>query len=114
MQLGSYRHKYPGQLSGGEQQRLAIARAMASFPEYLLMDEPFSHLDDILRRELMDLTLAIKKDRGVTILYVTHHIDEALAIADKIVLMRQGALHEIIDLKSCTKATILEQMRGLT
>ncbi len=113
MRLGKYLHKYPGELSGGEQQRLAIARALASFPKYLLMDEPFSHLDDILRQELMALTLAIKKERGITIVYVTHHIDEALTVADKIVLMKQGSLHELSDRLPWTKEDVIKQMRDI-
>jgi NitT/TauT family transport system ATP-binding protein len=81
---------YPSELSGGMQQRLAIARALASGPEILLLDEPFSAIDALSRANMQDLLLRIWQERRITIVFVTHDIDEALYLADRVIVMREG------------------------
>ncbi len=83
---------YPHQLSGGEQQRVALARALAPRPRIMLMDEPFSGLDDRLRDDIRDETLAVLKDEGTAVLLVTHEPGEAMRMADEIALMRSGQI----------------------
>lgn len=90
--LQDYGAKYPHQLSGGEQQRVALARALAPEPHVMLMDEPFSGLDDRLRDDVRDETLAILKEAGTAVLLVTHEPQEAMRMADKIALMRKGRI----------------------
>ena len=90
--LTGYGGKYPHQLSGGEQQRVALARALAPRPGILLMDEPFSGLDNRLRDGIRDDTLAVLKDEGAAVLLVTHEPDEAMRMADQIALMRAGRI----------------------
>lgn len=85
-----YRHRYPRELSGGQQQRVGVARALAADPELILMDEPFSALDPISREQLQDELVRLQQSVRKTIVFVTHDMDEALKIADLIVLMRQG------------------------
>ena len=85
--LGRYPNYYPYQLSGGMQQRVAIARALARRPKILLMDEPFSALDAMMRVELQDLLLKLWTDLGLTILFVTHDLDEALYVAQRVILL---------------------------
>jgi NitT/TauT family transport system ATP-binding protein len=85
--LGRYPHYYPYQLSGGMQQRVAIARALARRPNILLMDEPFSALDAMMRVELQDLLLKLWRDLGLTILFVTHDLDEALYLAQRVIML---------------------------
>jgi NitT/TauT family transport system ATP-binding protein len=85
--LGAHAHKYPWQLSGGMQQRTAIARALAYQPEVLLMDEPFASVDAQTRAELEDLLLDVWSTYGITVLLVTHDIDEAVYLADRIVVL---------------------------
>jgi NitT/TauT family transport system ATP-binding protein len=85
--LAEHAHKYPWQLSGGMQQRAAIARALAYQPEILLMDEPFASVDAQTRAELEDLLLDVWTRFNVTILLVTHDIDEAVYLADRVVLL---------------------------
>lgn len=80
-------HKYPHQLSGGMQQRIAIARAVAARPDVLLMDEPFSAVDALTRMELQDLMLRIWEDRGLTVVFVTHDIEEALYLSDRVAVL---------------------------
>lgn len=87
-----YIDDYPHQLSGGEQQRVALARALAPRPKIMLMDEPFSGLDNRLRDEIRDETLAVLKDEGAAVLLVTHEPDEAMRMADEIALMRRGRI----------------------
>ena len=87
---GRYRSRYPRQLSGGEQQRVGVARAIAAQPGVLLMDEPFGAVDAIVRSSLQDETLRIARKLETTILFVTHDVDEALRLADRIVVMREG------------------------
>ncbi len=84
--------KYPDQLSGGEQQRVALARALAPAPRIMLMDEPFSDLDDRLRDDVRDATLALLKEEGTSVLMVTHEAGEAMRLADRIALMRSGRI----------------------
>jgi osmoprotectant transport system ATP-binding protein len=86
------RTKFPHQLSGGQQQRIGVARALAADPEVLLMDEPFGALDPITRETARTELSRIHKSTGKTILFVTHDIDEALGLADKIALLRNGRL----------------------
>jgi iron(III) transport system ATP-binding protein len=83
---------YPHQLSGGEQQRVALARALAPRPKIMLMDEPFSGLDNRLRDEIRDETLGILKEEGTAVLLVTHEPEEAMRMADEIALMRDGKI----------------------
>ncbi len=83
---------YPHQLSGGEQQRVALARALAPRPKIMLMDEPFSGLDNRLRDDIRDQTLGILKEEGTAVLLVTHEPEEAMRMADEIALMRNGKI----------------------
>lgn len=93
--LSGYGAKYPHQLSGGEQQRVALVRALAPRPSVMLMDEPFSGLDNRLRDEVRDQTLTILKEEGAGVLLVTHEPDEAMRMADRIALMRGGRVVQI-------------------
>lgn len=92
VQMTRHIDSYPHQLSGGEQQRVALARALAPRPRVLLMDEPFSGLDERLRDGIRDETLALLKDEGTAVLLVTHEPDEAMRMADQILLMRAGRI----------------------
>jgi len=85
--LARFLDHYPWQLSGGMQQRVAIARALAYQPSILLMDEPFASVDAQTRDDLEDLVLKVRKDYGVTIVFVTHDIDESVYLADRIVVL---------------------------
>jgi iron(III) transport system ATP-binding protein len=90
--LSGFGLKYPHELSGGEQQRVALARALAPKPRILLMDEPFSGLDERLRDGIRDDTLALLKEEGAAVLLVTHEPHEAMRMADEIALMRGGRI----------------------
>jgi len=90
--LLGYEHKFPHELSGGEQQRVALARALAPRPRVMLMDEPFSGLDMRLRDEVRDGALDLLKEEGTAVLLVTHEPDEAMRMADEILLMRAGRI----------------------
>jgi iron(III) transport system ATP-binding protein len=90
--LGHRADAYPHQLSGGEQQRVALARALAPRPRAVLLDEPFSGLDPVLRATLRETTLAAIAEVGATVLLVTHDADEAMLIADRIAILREGRL----------------------
>ena len=83
--------RYPHQLSGGQQQ-VGVARALASNPNILLMDEPFGAVDPIVRRELQDELLRLQQELGKTILFVTHDIDEAFRLSDSVVILEKGGL----------------------
>ncbi|MEO6457929.1 MAG: ABC transporter ATP-binding protein [Chloroflexia bacterium] len=85
-----YRSRYPMQLSGGQQQRVGLARALAADPSIMLMDEPFAAIDNITRRRLQDELLDIQGKVSKTILFVTHDVEEAIRLADKIAVIRQG------------------------
>ncbi|WP_050528675.1 ABC transporter ATP-binding protein [Pseudorhodobacter aquimaris] len=90
--LSGFDRKYPHELSGGEQQRVALARALAPRPRVMLMDEPFSGLDNRLRDGIRDTTLEVLKEEGAAVLLVTHEPEEALRMADEIALMRDGEI----------------------
>ncbi len=85
-----FRDRYPSQLSGGQQQRVGLARALAADPSIMLMDEPFAAIDNITRTRLQDELLRIQQNVRKTILFVTHDVEEALKLADEIVVMRDG------------------------
>ena len=88
----SYRTRYPRQLSGGEQQRVGLARALAADPAIMLMDEPFGAIDSITRVRLQGELAEIQSKLRKTIIFVTHDVEEALRLADKIVIMREGTI----------------------
>ena len=88
----SYRDKYPNQLSGGEAQRIGVARALAADPEILLMDEPFGAIDPITRELLQTEFSRIQKELKKTIVFVTHDIDEAIRLATRIAVLQEGKL----------------------
>jgi osmoprotectant transport system ATP-binding protein len=84
------RGRYPAQLSGGERQRVGVARAMAAEPPVMLMDEPFGAVDPIVRARLQDEFLRLHRELGSTVLFVTHDIDEAIKMGDRVAVLRQG------------------------
>ena len=96
--LGGFETKRPDELSGGMRQRAAVARALAMEPSVLLMDEPFAALDVQTRTKLQDFLIQIWRDSGASVLFVTHHIDEAMALADRVVVFtaRPGTVKSIV------------------
>jgi putative spermidine/putrescine transport system ATP-binding protein len=95
VELGSQAERYPHQISGGQQQRVALARALAIEPQVLLLDEPLSALDAKVRAQLRDQIRRIQLEVGITTLFVTHDQEEALAIADRVGVMRAGRLEQL-------------------
>ncbi len=93
--MARFTNAYPHELSGGEQQRVALARALAPRPKVMLMDEPFSGLDNRLRDDIRDQTLALLKEEGTAVLLVTHEPEEAMRMADEIALMRDGKIVQL-------------------
>ncbi|GIO23955.1 glycine betaine/L-proline ABC transporter ATP-binding protein [Oceanobacillus sp. J11TS1] len=93
--LGDYIHQKPGQLSGGMQQRVGLARALANDPKVLLMDEAFSALDPLIRKEMQDELIDLQATMKKTIIFITHDLDEALRIGDRIALMKDGVIVQI-------------------
>ena len=87
-----YRARYPAELSGGQQQRVGVARALAADPPIMLMDEPFGAVDPITRERLQDEFLRIQEDIKKTIVFVTHDIDEAIKLGNKIAILKQGGI----------------------
>lgn len=90
-----YRDRLPSDLSGGEKQRIGILRAIIANPKVLLMDEPFSALDPISRRDLQDLIIDLQKSYKITTVFVTHDMSEALRVADRICIMQDGKIVQI-------------------
>ena len=86
----AFAKRYPGQLSGGQQQRVGVARALAADPPVMLMDEPFSAVDPVVRDQLQDEFLRLQDELGKTIVFVTHDIDEAIKLGDQVAVLRVG------------------------
>jgi glycine betaine/proline transport system ATP-binding protein len=93
--LSGYERSYPHQLSGGMQQRVGLARALAGEPDVLLFDEPFSALDPLIRRDMQNEVIRLHKEVGKTMVFITHDLSEALKLGDRILIMRDGALVQI-------------------
>jgi glycine betaine/proline transport system ATP-binding protein len=93
--LKGYENKMPNELSGGMQQRVGLARALANDPEILLMDEAFSALDPLIRADMQDELLELQAEMSKTIVFITHDLDEALKLGDRIAIMKDGAINQI-------------------
>lgn len=110
-----YRRRYPAQLSGGQAQRVGLARALAANPSILLMDEPFGALDAITRRRMQDELLRIQRAMQKTILFVTHDVDEAFRLGDFIAVLSAGRLEQVgtpVDLLSAPATPFVNQLVG--
>jgi len=107
--LGHVEKQYPWELSGGMQQRVAIARALSYKPELLLMDEPFASVDAQTRFDLEDLILRVRRDLGITVVLVTHDIDEAVYLSDRIVVL-SGSPSEVKEVVEVPLGEHREQM----
>jgi glycine betaine/proline transport system ATP-binding protein len=95
VRLDGFGNRYPDQLSGGMQQRVGLARALAADPDILLMDEPFSALDPLIRRQLQDQFLELASRMHKTTVFITHDLDEAIRLGDRIAIMREGRVVQI-------------------
>ncbi len=95
VELEGWGNRYPDELSGGMQQRVGLARAIAADPHILLMDEPFSALDPLIRRQLQDQFLLLAEEMRKTTLFITHDLDEAIRIGDRIAIMKDGQLVQV-------------------
>lgn len=95
VQMGGYGKRKPGELSGGQQQRIALARALAAQPKLLLLDEPFSALDENLREDMRHLVLQLQQEFSMTVILVTHDREEALSMSHRVALLFNGRLSQI-------------------
>ncbi|MCK8677189.1 glycine betaine/L-proline ABC transporter ATP-binding protein [Streptomyces lichenis] len=93
--LDGMEQRRPGQLSGGQQQRVGLARALASDPQVLLFDEPFSALDPLIRRDMQEEVARLHREEGRTMVFITHDLNEALRLGDRIALMRDGRIVQL-------------------
>jgi glycine betaine/proline transport system ATP-binding protein len=93
--LKGYENHYPDQLSGGMQQRVGLARALAVGPKLLLFDEPFSALDPLIRRDMQNEVIRLQEDLDTTMVFITHDLQEALKLGDRILIMRDGEVVQI-------------------
>lgn len=93
--LAGYEDQFPAQLSGGQQQRVGLARALCTNPEILLMDEAFSALDPLIRSEMQQQLIGLQKDLQKTVLFITHDLDEALRIGDRIAILKDGEISQV-------------------
>lgn len=93
--LTGYEHSYPDQLSGGMQQRVGLARALANDPSLLLFDEPFSALDPLIRRDMQNEVIRLHHELGKTMVFITHDLAEALKLGDRIMILRDGAVVQV-------------------
>ena len=110
-----FRERYPAQMSGGQQQRVGVARALAGNPDVILMDEPFGAIDAITRTELQDSLLRLQRRLRKTILFVTHDVDEALRLADKIAILQDGELIQFgtpLEILTAPKDDFVAQLIG--
>ena len=101
--LSDFKKAYPSQLSGGMQQRVAIARAMAYRPDFIMMDEPFAALDYFTREQMQKELIKIQQENETSILFVTHSIDEALLLADKIAVIEKGGVKAEFEIQESRK-----------
>src|SRR5438128_10633321 len=92
MDPGTYRERFPRELSGGQKQRIGVARALAADPPVMLMDEPFGAIDPITRERLQDEFLRLHREFRKTVIFVTHDIDEAIKMGDRIAILREGGV----------------------
>jgi osmoprotectant transport system ATP-binding protein len=103
-----YAHRYPRQLSGGEKQRVGIARALAADPRVLLLDEPFAALDPITRYELQQHFLRLRAELGKTAIFVTHDVREALMMASRVAVLHRGSLETVLPVADFSHASTPE------
>ena len=92
--LDGYEKRYPQELSGGMQQRVGLARALTNDPEILLMDEAFSALDPLIKKDMQDILIDLQKELKKTIVFITHDLDEALKLGDKIAILKDGFMDQ--------------------
>ena len=109
----SFRRRYPSELSGGQQQRVGLARALAANPEILLMDESFSAVDEITRRQLQQEFIRIRQQTGITVMLVTHDINEALLLGTRVLVMNGGKIHQNATPEEIKKHPATEFVRRL-
>ncbi|OUQ70265.1 glycine/betaine ABC transporter ATP-binding protein [Eubacterium sp. An11] len=109
----SLRGRYPAELSGGQQQRVGIARALAASPDILLMDEPFGAVDEITRGSLQEEIARIHRETGITILFVTHDIGEALKLGTKVLVMDAGSIQQFAPPHEILHAPATEYVKKL-
>lgn len=105
--------RYPAELSGGQQQRVGIARALAANPNILLMDEPFGALDEITRQDMQDEIQKIQRELGLTVVFITHDIREAMKLGDRVLVMDKGQLVQIDTPEALCKNPANEFVREL-
>lgn len=110
---GELKRRYPDELSGGQQQRVGIARALAASPELLLMDEPFGAADEITRAQLQTELKRIWQQTGITVLFVTHDISEALRLGTKVLVMDAGRIEQYAPPKELLRAPATDFVRRL-
>ena len=108
-----YANRMPSELSGGEQQRIGIVRAIIGEPKILLMDEPFSALDAISRKQLQELTKALHKEFGMTTIFVTHDTDEALKLGDRIAVLQDGEIRQVAEPETILEAPATDFVANL-